>query len=122
MIFYRAGKALVLNLLESVYAMPEIRDKFITQTTHVKKYVHSVNRFHERCAAQRLMRRARQDDIIASLLVTNNMNKDMLARYQSLLYEDSPIQAPTPIPILPLADHITADPNPTFNVLPNIGT
>jgi len=82
-----AGQALVFNLLESVYSIPEIRDKLMTCKLDAKQYVDSINRQHERSAANILRRRARQGDIVASLLIDNNEHNDILARYQSFLHE-----------------------------------
>jgi len=82
-----AGQALVFNLLESVYDMSDIRDKLMVCKSDAKKYVTTINRYHERTAANILRRRARQGDIIASLLMDNNVHMDILARYQSFLCE-----------------------------------
>jgi len=82
-----AGKALVINLLDSIYTIPDIRNKLMITKNDHKKYVSSINRQHERAAVTILKRRASQGDVIASLLMDNNQHSDMLARYTSFQSE-----------------------------------
>jgi len=77
----------VLNQLDSVYQDSELRDRLICEQSDIKRYVKTVNRRQERMAMSILKRRASQGDIVANLLVENNINTDLLARYQSCQYE-----------------------------------
>jgi len=83
----KTSQGLVFHLLDSVYRDEELRNRLITEKSELKRYVTTINRHHERTAINILKRRARQGDIIANLLVDNNINSDLLARYQSCQYE-----------------------------------
>jgi len=69
------------------YTDVDIRNRLIAEQSDVKRYVKSINRHHERMAMGILKRRANQGDVIASLLVDNNVHSDLLARYQSCQYK-----------------------------------